>query len=150
MSTPWTDLKLGIAVNDEAITRIDFLPGNVEEIAASSGLAAAAVRHLRNYFRDPRHAFDLPLAPPGTPFQQRIWSALQRIPPGTTRRYGELARQMGSSARAVGGACRANPIPLIIPCHRVVAAQGMGGFMGVTAGRGLHIKHLLLAHESTS
>ena len=150
MPTPWTDLKLGIAVKDEAITCIDFLPGNAKEIAAGSGIAAAAVRQLQNYFHDPRHAFDLPLAPLGTPFQQRIWSALQRISPGTTRRYGDLARQMGSSARAVGGACRANPIPLVIPCHRVVAAQGMGGFMGVTAGRGLRIKRQLLAHEFTS
>lgn len=150
MPTPWTDLKLGIAVEDEAITCIDFLPGHAKEIAASTGIAAAAVRQLQNYFRDPRQAFDLPLAPLGTPFQQRIWSALQRISPGTTRRYGDLARQMGSSARAVGGACRANPIPLVIPCHRVVAAQGMGGFMGATAGRGLHIKQQLLAHEFTS
>ena len=79
-----------------------------------------------------------------------MWDALWRIPAGQTRSYGEVAQHLGSSARAVGGACRANPIPVIIPCHRVVGAHGMGGFMGVTAGRGLRLKQRLLAHEYLS
>lgn len=149
-ATPWSALKLGIGVNDEAIASIDFLPGDAEEMAATSGLAEEAVRQLQNYFRNPRRGFNLPLAPRGTLFQQRVWNALQRIPSGATSSYGALARRLDSSARAVGGACRANPIPLIIPCHRVVAAQGIGGFMGVVAGHGLRIKQYLLAHESSS
>jgi len=89
----------------------------------------------------------LPLAPQGTPFQQRVWQRLQQIPPGRRVTYGELAEELGTGARAVGGACRANAIPLLIPCHRVVAANGDGGFAGHTRGRWLEIKRWLLQHE---
>lgn len=149
-ATPWPAVKLGICVEDEAITAIDFLPARAIEMAADDRLAAEAVRQLGNYFRYPRRRFTLPLAPSGTRFQHEVWDALRRIPAGATSSYGALARRLGSSARAVGGACRANPIPVIIPCHRVVAAQGLGGFMGARAGRGLRIKQHLLAHESFS
>jgi methylated-DNA-[protein]-cysteine S-methyltransferase len=84
----------------------------------------------------------------GTPFQRRVWHALRRIPSGCTRSYGELARELGSSARAVGGACRRNPIPIVVPCHRVIAAGGgAGGFMGQRSGDALAIKTWLLDHE---
>ncbi len=106
-----------------------------------------ARRTLEQYFRNSRARLDLPLAPAGTPFQQRVWRALLRIPPGQVKSYGELARRLGTSARAVGGACRANPIPVLIPCHRVVSASGEGGFMGKTAGRAMQIKRWLLQHE---
>lgn len=102
---------------------------------------------LVQYFRDPRAKRNIPLAPAGTPFQRRVWRALCRIPPGQVRSYGELARALGTSARAVGGACRANPIPVLIPCHRVVSANGEGGFMGKTAGRAMTLKRWLLRHE---
>ena len=102
---------------------------------------------LEKYFRDPRAKLNIPLAPAGTPFQQRVWRALLRIPPGQVKSYGELARRLGTSARAVGGACRANPIPVLIPCHRVVSTGGEGGFMGKTAGRAMNIKRWLLQHE---
>jgi O-6-methylguanine DNA methyltransferase len=86
-----------------------------------------------------------PGGPEGTAFQQRVWRALSAIPFGETRSYGELARELGSAARAVGGACGANPIPIIIPCHRVLAAnRRLGGFSG---GDGLSSKQQLLAHE---
>lgn len=149
-ATPWSAVKLGIRVEDEAITAIDFLPAGAVDMAANDRLAAEAVRQLGNYFRHPHRGFTLPLALSGTPFQQEVWGALRRIPAGATSSYGALARRLGSSPRAVGGACRANPIPVIIPCHRVVAAQGLGGFMGARAGRGLRIKQYLLAHESSS
>jgi methylated-DNA-[protein]-cysteine S-methyltransferase len=106
-----------------------------------------ACRTLQQYFRNARVRLDLPLSPAGTPFQQRVWRALRRIPPGQVRSYGELARSLGTSARAVGGACRANPIPILIPCHRVVSAAGEGGFMGKTAGRAMAVKRWLLRHE---
>lgn len=102
---------------------------------------------LNSYFTNSRYHFRLPLQLHGTPFQQRVWQALQTIPPGQTRTYGELARQLRSSPRAVGMACRANPVPVIVPCHRVIAANGLGGYAGKTAGRQLAIKRWLLQHE---
>ncbi len=99
---------------------------------------------LDAYFDGDDVAFDLPLAPRGTPYQQRVWAALCTIPLGETRRYGEIAARAGGSARAVGAACAANPIPILIPCHRVVAASGGGGYSG---GSGLSTKRALLALE---
>lgn len=90
----------------------------------------------------------LPWLPEGTPFQQRVWRALQQIPHGAQRRYGELAVTLGSSPRAVASACRANPLPLFFPCHRVVAANSLGGYMGMRDGYGLAIKQWLLQHEN--
>ncbi len=90
---------------------------------------------------------NLPLDPQGTVFQQRVWRELLKIPHGSTTTYGALAQKLGTGARAVGGACRCNPIPLLIPCHRVVAANGMGGFSGQTDGYWLEIKSWLLQHE---
>ncbi len=89
----------------------------------------------------------LPLAPAGTAFQRRVWAALRAIPPGETRTYGALAEILGSHARAVAGACRANPWVLLVPCHRAVSSQGLGGFMGATGGWPLVLKRRLLAHE---
>ena len=89
------------------------------------------VRQLERYLADPHFRFTLPLAPVGTPFRQRVWQALAGIPVGESRTYGELARLLHTAPRAVGGACGANTIALVIPCHRVVGSQGsLGGFMG--------------------
>lgn len=150
METPWPSLKLGIVAQDDAIVAIDFLPDTIAELDPSNTLAAEAVRQLRKYFREPRRTFNLPLAPQGTYFQQRVWQNLQRIPAGATSSYIALARRIRSGARAVGGACRANPIPIVIPCHRVVAVNGMGGFMGDRQGHALRIKQYLLDHESSA
>ncbi len=92
----------------------------------------------------------LPLAPDGTHFQKKVWQALLGIPPGATLTYGELARRLETSPRAVGGACRANPVPLLIPCHRVVARNGLGGFAGRRRGTWPDFKARLLAHEQRS
>ncbi|MCP4042152.1 MAG: MGMT family protein, partial [Gammaproteobacteria bacterium] len=83
----------------------------------------------------------------GTDHQLRVWNALGEIPPGETMTYGELARHLGSGPRAVGNACRSNPVPIVVPCHRVVSATGLGGFMGDTAGEPMAIKSWLLRHE---
>jgi len=88
-----------------------------------------------------------PLVPAPTPFQQRVREALLAIPPGQVRTYGQLARQLGSAPRAVGQACRRNPVPILVPCHRVVAASGLGGYAGETAGRRRAIKLRLLELE---
>lgn len=107
-------------------------------------LLREAKRQLEAYFAGRLRDFDLPLAPSGTAFQQRVWAAMLRIPYGETRRYGDLARELGSAARAIGGACGRNPIPIIVPCHRILGGAGPGGYSG--AG-GLATKHFLLALE---
>ena len=110
-------------------------------------LLCRAEKELQEYFRGGRRDFDLPLAPAGTPFQQRVWQELCRIPYGHTATYGEIARRIGlpKGPRAIGQANHRNPIPIVIPCHRVIAAQGaLGGY-----GGGLDIKIRLLKLEGT-
>ena len=134
---------LTIAVEDEAITAVDFGGGGGPR--PNGGVLAEAARQLTEYFAGERREFALPLAPQGTSFRLRVWEAMQAIPYGQTRSYGDLARALDSAPRAIGGACGANPIPLIIPCHRVVAAGGaLGGFSG---GTGCDTKRQLLALE---
>lgn len=112
---------------------------------AQRGPVGEAVRQLREYFAGKRTGFDLPLAPQGTAFQRSVWRQLQEIPYGETISYGELARRVGNpkASRAVGSANGANPLPIVIPCHRVIAGDGtLGGF-----GGGLPTKQTLLALE---
>src|SRR5262249_52547839 len=110
-----------------------------------SALLAEAARQLDAYFAGELAAFDLPLRPAGSPFEQRVWTAMRRIPYGKTQCYGELAAAIGSAARAVGGACGRNPIPILIPCHRVLAKTGLGGYSG---NGGLKTKKALLSIEA--
>lgn len=110
-------------------------------------MACQVQQDLADYFLNPGSQLQAHLTPAGTPFQQRVWARLREIPVGTTLSYGELADELASGARAVAAACRANPIPLLIPCHRVVAHAGLGGYMGATAGDALNIKQWLLRHE---
>ena len=142
--------RLGLVVRDRHLTSIDFLSPRAALRPAVDPLARRAVAELQHYFTDPGWQFQLPLAPAGTDFQQRVWSALREIPSGATRTYGALAARLGSGARAVGGACRRNPLPIVIPCHRVVAAQGLGGYSGETDGPVIAVKRALLAHEDRS
>ena len=109
-----------------------------------SPLLAEAARQLAAYFDGRLSHFDLPLAPAGTPFEMRVWSAMQAIPYGETRSYGDLAQAVGSAPRAVGRACGKNPIPIVIPCHRILAKGGLGGYSGEG---GLATKTRLLALE---
>jgi methylated-DNA-[protein]-cysteine S-methyltransferase len=109
-----------------------------------SPLLAEAARQLTDYFAGARHDFDLPLMPGGSPFETRVWSAMRAIPYGQTRTYGELAHMTDSGPRAVGRACGTNPIPIVIPCHRVLAKGGIGGYSGEG---GLATKTRLLAIE---
>lgn len=138
---------LGIQVTASAVIAIDFLPTVRSPQAAACAFAREVVAQLKAYFRDPDFCFDLPLALPGTAFQARVWRSLRKIPVGSVLSYGELAGRLQSSARAVGNACAANPIPVIVPCHRVVASSGIGGFMGRTSGRPVDVKRWLLRHE---
>jgi methylated-DNA-[protein]-cysteine S-methyltransferase len=138
--TPIGDLT--ISAEDGAIVALDWGRGRDQE---DTPLLREAAAQLQDYFDGLRTGFDLPLAPQGSPFQQRVWQALREIPAGETRSYGDLARLLGSSARAVGQANGRNPIPIIIPCHRVVAAGGrLGGYSG---GDGASTKRILLGIE---
>ena len=134
---------LTIAAEDGAIVAVGFAAGGGPR--PNGGVLAEAARQLTEYFAGTRQDFTLPLAPAGSPFRLRVWAAMQSIPYGETMSYGALARALGTAPRAVGGACGANPIPLVIPCHRVVGADGaLGGFSG---GAGCDTKRHLLALE---
>lgn len=139
--------SLGIRCNQDEITGIEFLEPRAE-VAPESLLAKEAVRQLRAWLKNSQHTFSLPLAPQGTPFQRKVWAAISAIPAGKTKQYGEIATKIGSGPRAVGNACGANPYPVVVPCHRVVAAnQGLGGFARQRGGFLLDVKRWLLAHE---
>lgn len=139
---------LGIRERQGRIIAFDYLPASVEELAPKSTLATEAARQLLAFIEDPLNEFDLPISTQGTPFEDRVWREIREIPPGQVRTYGDIARRVATMPRAVGGACGRNPLPLIIPCHRVVAAGGkIGGFMGRIEGDSLAIKRWLLTHE---
>ncbi len=142
--------RIGIRMMGEAASALDYLPADVPEQSPTDAATQAVVAQLEAYFRDPHASFTVPLIPAGTAFQQRVWAALQAIPAGTVLTYGELARQLGTAARAVGGACRNNPLPILIPCHRVVGRQGLGGYAGEVTGDPLGIKRWLLRHEGVA
>ena len=103
-------------------------------------------KQITAYFNNVSHDFKLPVNQHGAPFQQRVWQAISAIPCGQVLTYGELAAQIGSGPRAVANACGANNLPLIVPCHRVVAQNGIGGFMQGNPD-GLKVKKWLLKHE---
>jgi methylated-DNA-[protein]-cysteine S-methyltransferase len=111
---------------------------------ARTPLLKEAKRQLDAYFDGLPETFDLPLKVEGTPFQKQVWRAMLKIPAGRTRTYGDIARQLKASARSVGTACGRNRLPIIIPCHRVVGASGLGGYSG--AG-GVETKIALLELE---
>ena len=139
--------RVGFVLDGDALVDISFLDKRAPLSPPRTAPARMVSRALRFYFANPRARLRLPLKLSGTAFQRRVWRALQRIPAGRTLSYGVLARKLSTSARAVGNACRANPIPIVVPCHRVVASNGMGGFMGRRSGAPLNLKHWLLEHE---
>lgn len=136
---------LTVSARDGAIVAIDFADKRGRDATPELGEAA---RQLKDYFAGRRDRFELPLAPQGGAFEQAVWAAMCRIPHGKTKTYGELAAAAGApgAARAVGTACGRNPIPIVIPCHRVTAA---GGRLGGYSGRGgLETKQYLLNLEA--
>ena len=138
---------LGIRCDDRALLGIDFLSAAEKPQRATSDFAKTVCEQLQRYFESPDFRFSVPLKPDGTSHQQKVWLAMRNIPCGETRSYGELATSLKSGAQAVGQACGANPIPIVIPCHRVVGKSGLGGFMRHASGVSLDIKRWLLAHE---
>jgi len=139
MHSPVGDLT--IAEDDGGIVALEWGWGSLQE---SSPLLRRAKAALEAYFDGAPLPDDLPLRPAGTAYRQKVWQALRAIPAGQTRSYIDIARVAGGSARSVGGANAANPIPILIPCHRVVATTGIGGYSG---GDGLETKKALLALE---
>ncbi len=140
--------SIGIECNADEITGISYLEPR-PEVAPKTPLAQEAVRQFRAWLKDPAYGFGLPLAPAGTHYQRRVWSQIATIPAGQTRSYGEVAAAIGSGPRAVGNACGANPYPIVVPCHRVVAANhALGGFGKNSGGFLLDVKRWLLRHEN--
>jgi methylated-DNA-[protein]-cysteine S-methyltransferase len=134
--------RLRISAEGDRLVELNW--GGVDE-NDDTPLLREAKRQLNAYFAGRLKAFDLPVAPAGSALQRSVWAAMERIPFGGTRSYGEIAAELRAAARAVGGACGKNPIPIVIPCHRVLAA---GGGMGGYSGRGgLATKRALLALE---
>lgn len=138
---------VGICTQDDFLTEVTLLPTAQAGKASSNIFTQYVANQIGQYFRNPQTSLDVPFAVKGTPFQKRVWQAIANIPCGQTLTYGELASKVGSGPRAVANVCGANQVPLLIPCHRVVAKNGLGGFMqGIE--HGLKVKQWLLDHES--
>ena len=136
---------LGIKMQNSRLVTIDWLLEADAASTAPSKAVTGVVRILDQYFDDPSSTTAIACRLTGTAFQQRVWRALQTIPPGEVMTYGQLAKKLKTSSQAIGQACRTNPIAVLIPCHRIVAAKGLGGYMG--RQRQLQIKKWLLHHE---
>jgi len=139
--------RLGIRLYNNKLRELVFLDSAHPLSEPVNPFSADIITQLTQYFADPTHRFSINLTPLGTDFQKRVWQALTTCPSGTTITYGKLAGIINSAPRAVGGACRYNPIPIIVPCHRVVAQQGLGGYAGRTEGMNMVLKKWLLSHE---
>lgn len=138
---------LGIRAAAERLEGIDYLPKGAATLAPLTRFADRVCRQIERYLDDPAYRFDLAFDYRGSDFQCRVWRAIHSIPSGRTLTYLEVARRIGSAPRPVGGACGANRIPLVIPCHRVIGSGGIGGFMHSRRGPGIEIKRWLLNHE---
>lgn len=150
MRAPFGGLRIRTEIVDASlmISQVQYLSHLDKVSRPPNELAKDAKEQIETYFEDPYFRFDLPIKTQGSAFQQRVWSTIESIPVGQTMTYGELATQIKSGPRAVGGACGANYYPLIIPCHRVLSRAGIGGFMGEANGPYLGIKQWLLRHEN--
>ena len=139
--------RIGARFIGEALTGLNYLPSDTPLTRNLDQRAKHLANELERYMQHPGHKFDLLFVPAGTPFQLRIWHALLTISAGNVLSYGALATQLQTAPRAAGQACGSNPLPLVIPCHRVVSATGLGGFMHAASGAPLDIKAWLLGHE---
>ncbi len=149
LNTPVGVLKL--TVQDDKLTGIEFVQKILSKKNQSNENKKSfekIIQQLNQYFKNSAFLFDLPFQLNVTPFQKKVLSAMQKIPSGETKTYGELALELKTSARAIGQACRKNPISIVIPCHRVTAKNNLGGFAGKKSGRLLDIKKYLLMHEN--
>lgn len=141
LSVPSPLGPLTIVADNGALVAIEWRDRKAHD---ESALLEEAARQLGEYFAGARKRFNVPLAPKGEPMEQQVWKLMAAIPYGETRRYGELARNLDVEAQAIGEACGRNPLPIFIPCHRVVAHNGLGGYSG---GKGIETKRRLLVLE---
>lgn len=139
---------LGVRTIGERVVGIEYLPRAVATLKPQTAFAREVCRQLSAYLKKPSFEFDLPFDYGGTDFQKRVWKAVHAIPSGSVLSYRDVAKKIGSAPRPVGTACGANLIPILIPCHRVVASQGIGGFMNVRRGAPIEVKRWLLHHEN--
>lgn len=135
--------KLGISTSGQLLTRLDFLADDTVLMASHEGIIDSIVNQLNQYFQCPSFQFNIPYQLQGSPFQNRVWQTLSKLPLQKTVSYGTLAKKLKTGARAIGNACRANPLPIVIPCHRVIAQGNLGGYKG----KKISIKKWLLTHE---
>lgn len=139
--------RIGARFTGEALTGLNYLPPDAPLTRHPDQRAKHLANELEHYTHNPEHVFDLLFVLSGTSFQLHVWRVLLTISAGKTLTYGALAAQLNTAPRAVGQACGSNPLPLVIPCHRVVSASGLGGFMHAASGAPLDIKAWLLQHE---
>ncbi|MCO4890147.1 methylated-DNA--[protein]-cysteine S-methyltransferase [Cupriavidus sp. WGtm5] len=140
--------KIGVRTDGARIQAIVYLPEHVEARAPADALTQRLAAQLEAYYANPDAVFDVPLAAAGSAFQQRVWQAICAVPRGATTTYGTIAEAIGAMPRAVGQACGQNPFPILVPCHRVVSARGIGGFSHhAEDGFYLDVKRWLLRHE---
>ena len=140
-------MKVGVKTRGERVVEIRYLPLSSPTIPPANALAERAATQLAAYRENPDAKFDLPVVIEGSELQKGVWRAMQAIPRGKTRTYGDVAKELGAEAKDVGQACGDNRLPLVIPCRRVVAAKGVGGFGHATSGYLIEAKRWLLAHE---
>jgi methylated-DNA-[protein]-cysteine S-methyltransferase len=140
--------KVGVNTRAERVIEIRYLPRSSPVVSPKNPLAERAAKQIERYRDNPDTKFDLPLLIEGSELQRGVWDKMCAIPRGRTRTYGELARELGVDARAIGQCCGDNKLPIVIPCHRVVAADGIGGFGHSTGGYLLEAKRWLLMHEA--
>jgi methylated-DNA-[protein]-cysteine S-methyltransferase len=141
-------MKVGVETRGREVVGIRYLPPEANAVLPRNPLAEKAARQLEHYRDDPDTVFDLPLKIEGSELQRAVWRAMCAIPRGRTRTYGDIARELGTDARNVGQACGDNRLPIVIPCHRVVAADGIGGFSHTSEGFLIEVKRWLLLHEA--
>ncbi len=137
---------IGVNAEDDFLVGLALLPVAQAEKVSGDPFVQSIVMQIKQYLNNPDTLLDIPIAVKGTPFQKRVWQAIAKVPVGRTISYGELAGMVGSGPRAVANVCGANQVPLVIPCHRVVAKNGLGGFMQGQEN-GLAVKVWLLEHE---
>ena len=140
--------NLGLVVSAGGIACLSYASSRNKPHLPSSGFAYDVYQQLLEYFNKHRKVFDLPLDPQGTTYQKKVWRQLAKIPWGDSKTYGEIAKKINSGPRAVGNACRSNPISIIVPCHRVVRKSDIGGYSGKVRGQPIMRKSWLLDHES--
>lgn len=140
---------VGIRTDRDFVRELIYLPAGYKPKAPDDKLADKTARQVERYLKEPDFRFSLPLAEAGTAFQKKVWQVIAAIPRGEVLTYGQVAKAIKSAPRAVGQACGANWYPLVIPCHRVTASGGLGGFSNHDEETGFHVgvKRWLLAHE---